>query len=676
MYKFRLKILLGLIILVFAVILGRLVQMQLVEGREYREKARRSLQTFTFIPAQRGRIFDRNGAILATDEACHDFCMDYRFMTSNPIWRERQINRLAKKQGISKKRATEDFESAEAFTWQLAEQIAAQNDEDLRESVSNIKRTIEHMTARTGRTIREESMFHPIIKGLSESQVNALRPSMGKTVGVSLTPSHKRFYPFADVACHIIGSTRRVSYEDLQERNNDDEDVDWLTRMKRNYMPSDTIGGSGVERACEEQLRFTRGYKRENYSGEILANEEALNGQDVQLTLDIELQRVLTKIFANTGHTGSIVVIDVPTGDILAMVSWPTYDNNRIRKLYQKLLAEPKPAADSKPTVDPQLLDYKINLPLHNRAVAATYEPGSTMKPFTALIASEVGKLSPDEIITCTGENKLARNGKPRCAIFKKYGVTHEDLRLSDALKVSCNIYFVKVADRIGPVVLTNGLREFGFGEYPHTGLPEERRGIVASEKYLRESIEHRGFVRSDAWFMCMGQGVLTASPLQIAAAAATIARSGVYLSPRLIIDKKNFPQSEWRINVPQHTLDMVREGMYRVVNEQGGTAHKAWTESEGEAPDVTVCGKTGTAQTSAMRVDLNNDGKITGDEAKVKTGDMSWMMSFAPKDNPQIAISVLVEYSDGGGGADCGPIVKEVIKQCQKFGYLKGVGQ
>ncbi|HNX26183.1 MAG TPA: penicillin-binding transpeptidase domain-containing protein [Phycisphaerae bacterium] len=654
MYKFRLKILLSLIIIVFLAMLGRLVQMQLVEGHKYREKAKRSLQTFSLIPAQRGRIFDRNGAILATDEACHDFCMDYRFMTANQPWRDRQIRNIAKKEDISRQRATEEFESREAYTWQLAEQAAQQSGEDLRESVGGIRRTIERMKNRTGRNIREEIVSHPVIKGLTESQVNALRPAMEKTVGVSLTPSHKRFYPFADVACHIIGTTRRVFYEDLQQRNVNDEDVDWLERMKRNYAPTDTIGESGVERACEEQLRFTRGYKRENYSGDVLAYEPPKNGKDVQITLDIELQRVLTKIFADTKHTGSIVVMDVPTGEILAMVSWPTYDNNNFRQLY------------------PQLLADKVNLPLHHRAVAATYAPGSTIKPFTGLIASELGRLSADEIITCTGENRLARNGKPRCFIYKEYHTTHGDLTLSDALKVSCNIYFVTAADRIGSAMLAQKLHDFGFGEYPHTGLPEERDGIVGDETYLRKNF-NRGFYRSDAWFIGMGQGVFTASPIQIAAAVATIARDGVYLSPKLMRGDE-FPQKVRQIPIPQHTLDMVREGMGRVVNEQGGTAYKTW--NLGEVPDVTVCGKTGTAQTPPMRIDSNHDGKITTDDTIVKTGDMSWMMAFAPKDNPQIAVSVLVEYSDGGGGADCGPIVKEVVRQCEKFGYIKGAAQ
>ena len=499
-------------------------------------------------------------------------------------------------------------------------------------------------------------MSHPVIKGLNETQVNALRPFMEKTVGISLTPSHKRFYPFADVACHIIGTTRRVFYEDLQKKNCNDDDISWLERMKRNYTPSDTIGESGVERACEDQLRFTRGYRRENHNGEVIENQPAQNGQDIQLTIDIELQRVLTKVFADTQHTGSIVVINVPTGEILAMVSWPTYDNNKFRQLY------------------PQLLKDTVNLPLHNRAVTSTYEPGSTMKPFTAMIASQVGKLSAEEVITCTGENKLAKNGKPRCFIFKEFNATHGELTLSDALKVSCNVYFVSGANRIGPAVLANGVRGFGLGESPNTGLPEERTGIIGDEAYIRKYF-NRGFYPSDAWFMAIGQGVLTASPVQVAAAAATIARNGVYLSPMLISDKA-FPQKCTPLNIPQHTLDMVRDGMYRVVNEQGGTAYKAWNESEGEVPNITVCGKTGTAQTPPMRIDSNKDGKITKDDAEVKTGDMSWMMAFAPKDNPQIAISVLVEYSDGGGGADCGPIVKEVIKQCVRFGYLKERGQ
>ena len=671
MYKQRLKILLGLIVAAFLIMLGRLGQLQILEGDNYRRQAEQRLRSFTFPQGQRGRILDRKGVILAEDVACHDFSLDYRFLISDPRWIRRQIRAIARIENLDLDKKEEEskarriYEQRAEYTRRLTQQLAGELDQDLQKNIDRIVRKIKRWRKAAGRDVKEQRMSHAVVTGLTEESVNSLRALMSRTVGASLVPGHYRRYPQGHIASHIIGVTGPVFRAEEERWNLLPDNTDWITRMRHNYLPGDVIGKTGIEKMTERLLRPRLGIRRFKHPGEMDLKEAAQDGRDIHLTIDIDLQRRLTELMRRSGQTGSIVVLDVPSGDVLAMVSYPTYDLNTYRKKYNDLAGISRDP-NSPGNLSAAALRNLINLPLMNRAVAGAYPPGSTVKPITALGGLGAGKITPNSTINCTGFYRII-NSQPRfrCWIYKRGKGTHPPLNLVGGLKNSCNIYFQEVGNRLGWRVLTDWLKLVGFGERSGTGLPEERPGVVASEEYLRRRFD-RGFFPSDAWLMAIGQGTFNATPLQVASAHATIARGGVFLSPRLVLEGAP-PQVRRNIPVSEGYVQKIREGMYAVVNKSGGTAFDHWRNARPHL-DVRVCGKTGTAETSPQRIDSDGDGKL---DQIVRKGDHAWFAGFAPYKNPQIAFAVIAEYA-GSGGKHAVPIAKDALRICRELGYLR----
>ena len=512
MYKRRLIILLVFVAVMLTVTLGRLGYLQLVRGDDYRREAEISLQSVELLPGPRGRILDRNGVILAEDEPCYDLCLDYRLLVDDARWRSQEIRRIARTEGLNLKqeadreRAATMFDERVKYTWALARSVAGEQGIDLDEAAGEVRRTIDRQAEIVGGDIREQEMAHPIVHGLDEATGLALQDPMTQTVGAVLRPSHRRRYPSGDVACHIIGVTGPVFREDVERHNLTESQAPRLTRLRENYLPGDTIGKMGVERMMEKQLRAKRGYRRRAGDGSILEDVPATPGQDIRLSIDIRLQQVLTELMRGSGSTGAIVILDVPTGDVLAMVSWPTYDLNTYRRRYKALV------------------DDELNLPLLHRAVAACYAPGSTVKPVVALAGLTSGKITPETMIECPGYVYMTPSGKK---VIRDHAIGV--MAVVEALERSSNAFLAKVGQRLGPRYLTAWLGRFGFGRKPGTGLPNERSGVLADEAWLLRN-RGRRFLPSDCWFFSIGQGIFAASPLQVANAHATVARGGAVL--------------------------------------------------------------------------------------------------------------------------------------------------
>lgn len=215
----------------------------------------------------------------------------------------------------------------------------------------------------------------------------------------------------------------------------------------------------------------------------------------------------------------------------------------------------------------------------------------------------------------------------------------------------------------LGAENLCRWFKQFGYGEKPGTGLPEERAGVVGDREYLRR-VKNRNHLPGDRWNYSIGQGVFSASPLQVANAMATVARGGVYLSPRIAINAG--PQQIQRgKKLPASHVQAVHDGMRKVVHENKGTAYTMWNDPDNPPPNVKICGKTGTAQTTSIRIDLDGDGK----KEIVKKGDSGWFVGFWPAKNPKYAFAVMVEYIDQGesGGSSAGPIAKQVVRMVEE---------
>jgi len=632
------------------IIIGRLGWMQLVMGGYYRREAERSLQSVELLDASRGRILDRKGRILAVDEACFDFCLDYRLISNNPWWKESQVNSILDQlgRGITRAEAVAEFDRRVTYTLGLARTLASEFGGNVDRQMEKILRKVERIRRAVNRTVREELMFHPVVFGIDDPSANELRKLLeeGGITGACLKPSHRRVYPCGKSACHIIGVTGPVYQEDVEKHNLRADEASWLKRSLVNYLPGDTIGRTGVEMAAESCLRPRRGYKRYSLPGEIDNTVQAMEGEDVYLTIDIKLQGHLENLFEKTGHTGAIVVIDVDTGEILAMVSWPVYNLNRYWKDYEMLSGD------------------RCNLPLCPRAFASAYAPGSIVKPVTALAGLGEGVVDLEDLKFCNGSNPHSSKGIPHC--WNRSG--HGNLQLVDAICHSCNIYFVEIGHEMGAASLSKWFRLFGFGSKPGTGLPSEKAGGAVSENWLRSHFG-RGHVPSDAWLMSIGQGSLHATCLQVCSAMSVISRGGSYVSPKVL--RNCGPGRENRtLQLAESHIEAVRRGMYMVVNDPLGTAYKAWRQ--GIPLDVEVCGKTGTAEVPPMRIDSNGDGVVNASDEIIKKGDHAWFAGFAPCSNPEIAFAVLLEYA-GKGGANAAPVAKRTVRWCRRMGYLGG---
>ena len=674
MYKLRIKIFLGLIAAVLLVLVGKMFHLQIIRGHEYRRQAEEAMRKTKILPVMRGQVTDRRGRILAIDEPSFDLCLDYRLITGNPrwiAWQKRRIRRARKAATAvaAQPAAADGYEQRAELTWTVAADLAREANVDLDRRVAQIIRRVQairrivNLRRLERGPVADEEGAHAVVTGLDEATALKLKDRMDKMVGAEVRPSHRRWYPYGRDACHVIGLTGPVSQQEMDRLNLKKDQAEWLERMRRNYLPVDTIGKTGVEKMCEGRLRGRRGYRRYRLTGETLEEQRSVQGADVHLTLDIVLQRRLAELLETRGHTGSIVVLTVgtravPQCDVLALVSVPTYDLNRYRREYRQLVTD------------------TVKLPLMNRAVVQRYQPGSTIKPVVALAALGNGAITLTGTVTCR-RDPAARHF--RCWSWPM-GFDHGPQNTVEALKHSCNPYFCEVGRRMGIRKLCNWLLMLGFAEPPGTGLPEEHAGTVPTERWMRGKGErwlrrhgrhpqlyHGGDVKN----ISIGQGLLTATPLHVANAVATVARDGVFLSPRLTLEggpkqvRRDLPLK------PEH-LRAVRQGMYQVVNARGGTAYK-YFHGPGAVvvPGIEIAGKTGTATTAPQRVDSNGNGRIDLGDRIVRTGDTAWFVGFAPYGRPQIAFAVAIEYVEGGGGRIAGPVAQELVRVCHELGYV-----
>lgn len=581
--------------------------------------------------------------------------------------------------------------------------------------------------------ISEATAKHVLIRDLELDVRTELAKRIDRFPGLEIRPGNRRIYPLGAAAAHIIGRLAPVVIDDLKYDPNKNDD-------SRAYQHTDLKGSGGLEALCEPVLRGVRG-KVEIVKGWEVGRVEPQPGQDVFASIDVELQSEVEELFERVpikvpgqkdpdliAMHGAAVVIDVATGEVRVMASAPGFDPNRYDEKY---------AFHTHPS--------NLDRPLLNRATQAQREPGSTVKPIVGMAAVASGIRRADEGYECTGY--MVVNGRhfedgrcwvtsmfhadicgPNCKVFPCPNVAHHQqpsyakhptgwLTLADALERSCNPYFESIAHAMGPEKLSNWYRKFGLGTKTYIGIAESSGLLPIDEKGEGPKGLSATF---STWLAGIGQGPMHATPLQMANVAATIARDGVWVRPKLLRGKRSESDRSAQLQLPPTThladrVDLgippaavaaVRQGMFRVVHTRAGSGEPA------RQTNVAVCGKTGTAQAAPVRVDLIDpktgkpvpemkDGKPVLDrkgrpkymktDLKISNpGDInpdakwyrgtgreggkshhSWFMGYAPAENPQIAFAVLVEYG-GSGGAVAGSVAGDIVKLCVAHGYLK----
>ncbi len=678
MYSKRIKIFIVAALLLLLVCIGRLAQMQLITAsdvqKEIAQLKRGRTQQYKTL---RGSILDRYGKELACDEPQFRLSINY---TLSCYWDERVqkcelilASRKNNPQEAIDKAAEEIHNKIEDIkqiittceqfgfeTYQIEEKIRQINDEiwyqrtyqawkrnypdeEFEQAVpdANDRNLLAYKV-----DIAEMYQSYPLLDLKTDDDIYAAQIEFLDVEGVEIVPKVQRSYPYGTVAAQTIGWVGQAQGQPENDANlfADDE--------LQSYLPGEVCGREGgVEYVCESILRGSRGEESFDIDKKLINRTETKLGDDVVLTLDIELQKKIETDLITYNHEPgcgpgmAAVVIDVESAEILALVSLPVYDLNKARYNYGRIIKDP-------------------NKPMINRSINALYPPGSVVKPLILIAGMETGIITADTEISCPSE--AAPPGWPNCWIFNRYGYGHDTKWKNiarNAIKGSCNVYFSHLADMLDSDVLQRWLLEFGYGREVLSAPPaidqteysrnlRQAAGAISSTNPTSEdsaSMRMPPLQPKDKKQFGIGQGNLRVNPLQVANTMATIARQGIIMQPRLFREMQN--PGSISLGLSAKTLETVYDGMGAVVNESGGTAHDQFAPvlNMFAQEDVKIFGKTGST---------------TGPED-------AWFAGFAQDSSGhKIALAVIVE---GGqhGSSDVAPLARNIIQRSIEAGYI-----
>jgi penicillin-binding protein 2 len=643
MFLRRVRMLFVLLCLPFAAVAARLGQLQLGGTSAVGGPSRPSSVVRSYSDAPRGRILDTRGRELARDRVGFDLCVDYFLIHPGGDRLKREVRKRVPADRRKDPKAAEEARAAvlaevEAF-WDRLASLTGRSREQLEAARSAVARDIErrresvrkarNLSAASDVELAEEREEHVIVAAAPREVAMAVEGADPRPAGVSTRPARTREYPLGDRACHILGTVGPASAKELESPLSED-------RLD-GFRPGDVAGRGGVEQSADARLRGKRGVTVRaagRGDGPPLRQADPSPGEDVRLTLDIDLQAGVEDAL---NRKGAVVVLDVATGGVLAMASFPRYDLNAFREIYA------------------ELRDDTENRPLVNRAVSA-YAPGSTVKPVVGIAALEAGAVSEHTCLACTG--RWPEGGGFACWIHSKGGGSHGPVRLTTALAQSCNHYFFHAAQMTGGQAVAEWFRRFGLGRPTGVGLPGEAGGFVPDEDWLVRKTGH-GWTHADERLASIGQGAMLATPLQMADVAATLARSGIRRPPTLFADEAAVRRGE-RVGASRASLSVVARGMREVVEEPSGLAFKTV-----KIAGLPIAGKTGSAQVWTAP---------SPDGQRAKAAPHCWFIGYAPADSPRIAVAVLLEnVPDGSGGGSAGPYAKRVVELARDLGHLDG---
>ncbi len=590
---------------------ARLYWLQTVDSEKYKVLADENRISIQPLTPSRGLIFDRTGQPLAANRSNFSVLI-----------------------AADKGRFSDAMKQAETVLGRL-ERVIAIDDRERQRILEQMRRNRSFVPV----TVRES---------LTWEQVAQIEFNIPDLPGVSIDLGQTRHYLHPDIVSHVVGYVGRVSPEDL--RDSDDAVLE---------LPGVRIGKRGVEKGADEALRGRPGgvQVEVNAIGRVvreLERNESEPGANVLLTIDLELQQYVTDRLKD--QSASAVVMDVVSGDVLAMVSVPGFDNNAFargitRAEWQELLANP-------------------GKPLLNKAAQGQYPPGSTYKMVTALAALESKTLGLSDRVFCGGSIDLpGKDQKKYCWI---HPAGHGWLNVVEALQQSCDVFFYEAARRAGVDRVAEVAARLGFGTPTAVGLPEESGGLLPTRAWKQEH-DSKPWGVGDTYNLGIGQGAMLATPLQLAVMAARIANGGYNVRPRLIArnaaarDPLRPPPVQARPDAPSlrfnpRNLKAVQQGMDLVVNSQGGTAFAARITEKGMA----MAGKTGTSQVKRI-TESERGRRMSQEELPWHLRHHALFCAYAPVNNPRYACAVVVEHGMGGSRT-AAPITRDILLQVQKL--------
>ncbi|MEM9923845.1 MAG: penicillin-binding protein 2 [Cyanobacteria bacterium P01_D01_bin.50] len=565
-------------------ILSRLAYLQVIQGEKFKKRAEDNRIRLILRQPERGNIFDRNGKLLATT----------RYPHSVYLWP------MAHKK-----------ESWKTLSPRLSQILNIPH--------SEIQEKLEKAGPNSSSLVR-------IARNISIGQITTLKEYENELPGVEIHREAVRYYPHGAHLAHVMGYTRELTAEQLAKKKKD------------GYRLGDVIGQMGVEKAFETTLRGEWGGQQVEVDGKgrpikVLGEKQAEAGQDIQLTIDLDIQKSAYR--ALQGRTGTIIVMHPENGGILAMVSYPAFDPN--------IFTEQNP---SRKKLEAALLGRKH--PMLNRAFRA-YPPASTFKVVTIAAGLESGKYSPNTVLRTSGYLVF---GGHRFNEWNHAGFG--PLGFAGALAWSSDTFFYQVGARVGGKTLIEWTRKFGFGRQTGSEFSfSESRGLVPDNAYQRR-LWKRDWTVGDSVNMSIGQGALLATPLQVTRMFAIPANGGYLVKPHIL--KTNEEKKRWResVGMKPSTVKVIQRGLREVITK--GTAKMM------NSPTLPpVAGKTGTAEAwKPNRVKANH----------------AWFGGYAPASKPEIIVLAFAEHSGGGGGKVAAPMVKRVMEDYFRRKYPDKYGK
>lgn len=581
----------------FGVLASRMYYLQIVEGRRYAAMADDNRISPRLVAPTRGLIFDRFGEPLAINQK----------------------------------------------TWRVT--VTPEESGGLAETLDRLSQLVplpDHERQRVLKTARRQRAFQPVtvIDGLPWEDIAKISVNAPDLPGIEVEMVPRRLYPYGEITGHVIGYTGPAS-------------VDELTGDPLLTIPEFRIGKSGIERARDVPLRGTADVREVevNAVGRVIRELRSIDGdsgKDLTVSLDVELQRFALNRLGT--ETGAAVVLDVKTGDVLAMASSPPYDPNAF--------------ARGITTEEWKRLSTDERGPLTNKAVSGQYAPGSTFKMIVAAAALEAGVVTPGQTFFCGGSLELG-DGRFHC--WRRGG--HGSMNVHDAIAQSCDVYFYEVARRVGIDRIAEMANRLGVGVPLGIELPNERAGLVPTRAWKKAELG-KSWTIGETLIAGIGQGYVLATPLQLAVMTARLVNGGAAVAPR-IATAFSEPDGGRRplpvplpppVGISAETLQVIGRAMTAVTMSTRGTAHGARIEDR----DMAMGGKTGTSQVRRITMAERRTGVRRNETLDRKERDHALFVGYAPLAAPRYACAVVIEHG-GGGSAVAAPIARDLLIETQR---------
>ncbi|HET6421263.1 MAG TPA: penicillin-binding protein 2 [Geobacteraceae bacterium] len=571
----------------FFLLLMRLLYLQVLKTGSYQDLSESNRLRTVPVAASRGTVFDRNGKVLVGNRPSFSVTViPQEIKDKNLI-----IERLSRFLGVDRAELMEKWEKGKG-----------------------------------------RAKYFPVIlaSGITRDQLEIIEENQLSLPGVDIQMHPVRDYPNGVLASHLLGYLGEMSEKEM--------DSDQYSE----YNPGDYIGKSGIERSWEKELHGSDGGRQLEVDalGRVLktvSEELPTVGESLVLTIDLDMQKKAEEAFGD--QAGAAVAMDVNSGEILTFVSKPDFD----------------PALFAEGLSPKQWKEYVADTrhPLENKALKGQYPPGSTFKIVTALAGLEEGLVDEGSTVSCNGSFSL---GNTTFKCWNKRG--HGSVNLRKALRESCDVYFYKLGDRLGIDRIAYYAKKLGLGSPTGIGLEHEKAGMIPSTEWKEKRYKTK-WLRGETISCAIGQGYVLATPIQLASMIATVANEGTIYRPHLVkrvldpegrVIKEFQPEIITRSNgIKSSSYRLVKQGLFEVVNEPGGTGGMA------RLYEVKVAGKTGTSQVVKLR---GKSGYLP-----YQYRDHALFVAFAPYEKPEVAVAVVVEHGLHGGSS-AAPIAAKILRQ------------